>query len=122
MKKRCSERGCSEEAKLKGFCRRHYDKLGRPRGPCSIPGCDNRTHVAGLCAAHYKRTQRLQPLGQIGAPGERLEPATACDVLVRFPRELFDVLKVAAKRRGLTVDALVVRALGEWGSSPKRAA
>lgn len=66
----CSVPVCDRPAKVRGWCRTHYNRWRESGDPgndlvrayrrviCAIDGCD-RPHVArGYCYAHYDRTQR----------------------------------------------------------------
>lgn len=52
----CKHDGCDAEAKITGYCRRHYqlDWLSR-QSVCSEVGCNHRARSKGLCESHYKK-------------------------------------------------------------------
>ncbi len=53
----CSEKNCDLEAKTRGLCGKHYQKLKRQgigKGPCSIEHCKNNAYSKGLCQTHYE--------------------------------------------------------------------
>jgi len=55
----CSHEGCTRDAKVKGFCRNHYQQAwarlnrGRRAKPCAIEGCAKPAHSRGWCNQHY---------------------------------------------------------------------
>jgi hypothetical protein len=53
----CSENNCELEAKTKGLCLKHYQKLKRQgigKGPCTIEHCKNNAYSKGMCKSHYE--------------------------------------------------------------------
>jgi len=67
--KQCKFDGCNEEAKSRGYCRKHYTQMHRlgifkedisknKNKKCSIPGCDKKYYGRGYCHMHYLRWKR----------------------------------------------------------------
>lgn len=70
MTRLCSIEGCGDEAKKRGFCKRHYGQwyrrevVAKETRRCSIDGCDRPFAAKGLCQWHHRK-MRLHgdPLG-----------------------------------------------------------
>lgn len=72
----CAFQDCSESAKVRGFCRSHYNKALK-RGDliasapaqypplCTAPDCNRPTEKRGFCQMHYRRMQRTGNLGRV---------------------------------------------------------
>lgn len=66
MTSTCSIEGCENEAKKKGYCIKHYQRIRRHGDPhftkimigieqCIVEGCDKKPVGNGLCRTHYQR-------------------------------------------------------------------
>ncbi len=61
----CLQDGCEKEARVRGYCQKHYTynithriipviKANKPRF-CSVYGCNNKHYCKGYCGKHYSR-------------------------------------------------------------------
>jgi len=66
--KRCSHRGCKIEAKTKGLCMSHYNKMRYPKQTpiyknvghkCTISGCNKKAYCRAMCISHYSKQKRI---------------------------------------------------------------
>lgn len=65
---KCSDHACDRDAKLRGFCTKHYHiwrtgpdfvrRVTPTPGRCSFPGCTNTEKAGGVCNTHYQRVRR----------------------------------------------------------------
>ena len=64
--KHCSINGCSNKARSRGWCDKHYTRFRRYGDPecvyiktlCKIPRCNNKHVAKGLCHKHYQRFKK----------------------------------------------------------------
>ena len=81
-KKQCSINGCENQARGRGWCKKHWkrwSKYGDPLGKsnykqvkrnCEVEGCERPYHANGYCSSHEYRAQKYgDPLAQ--GPGRR---------------------------------------------------
>lgn len=81
LRKPCAVEGCPSNAKVRGLCGAHYQRLRRfgdaefsppeANKSCSISGCDRVTNAHGLCDPHY---YRLRTFGDPEATPIRSKP------------------------------------------------
>ena len=55
----CLNEGCTEAARKRGMCNRHYNQWRREHGltTCTTDGCDKPVHGRGLCVNHYMKVK-----------------------------------------------------------------
>jgi len=69
INKVCKFDGCNEEAKSRGYCKKHYTLMYRlgtfdkeisknKDKTCSVVGCNEKVYGKGLCSKHYQRLKR----------------------------------------------------------------
>ena len=103
----CAAPGCGAAAKVKGFCRKHYDRIARnghlnavenpghfkagqksTKRTCAVDGCDGRHKARGFCEFHASRDARYgSPLG--GPKMRQSRAGRTCSVLAceRLPSD-----------------------------------
>lgn len=77
----CSVEGCEASARVRGWCKKHYERWRRtgsldlkpkPQDPgCKVRGCTGRHRALGYCYAHYMRWYRKGTTSPTYEPGHQ---------------------------------------------------